>query len=352
MNYVREEAERIKKNKPAGKGSIRRLDLKLGDNLLRLMPCWAAHGRLFRKEAEHWQLAPGMKHYPCLLATWPAKTDRCPICDAMDKVLAMFPELSLDRQQPSSKYTCNVIERAHEDKGVQVVRFTPAVYNWITAEMSSTAGDVADIDHGVDLKIVVKMEKRKDGVEQKKYVPSWIPRQTLLSDRKELAELWMSQIYDLDKIKQYPSDERLGEIHTQATAMIAYYIKKYKQDADEGRRQGSTDEHPPHTDEDAPPKREPTRRSSPRTEVAKPEDTSPVKATKRETPKKPPSSLAGVDPKGMPACFAGLEVPECHDGNDIAEHIRGTFGFNEELMKCLICEHELRCRDIKEDKGL
>jgi len=353
MNYVREESERIEK---VSKGKIKRLDIKPGDNLMRLMPSWAAHGRLFRKEAEHWELPPGKEHYPCLLATWPSKTDHCALCDAIDKVLAMFPELSLGRQMPASKYACNVIDRAHEKEGVQIVRFTPAIYNWLMMEMNSTAGDVADIEKGVDLKIVLKMEKRRDGSEQKKYTPSWIPRQTPLSTDNDLIELWMSQILDLDRIKPYPNDEKIGEIHKHSTLLIAYYTKKYKQDA-EGRRSSErapSDEPPPHTDKDAPSssKRESAKRATSKTEVAKPADAAPPKPTRRDEPKKPASTLAGVDPKGVPACFAGLEVPECHDGEGLGDHIRGTFGFNEELMKCLICEHELRCRDIKEEKGL
>lgn len=385
MDYVKNEAERIAKEKDSkgGGGKIQRYEWKQGDNVFRLLPCWAAHGRIFRKEAEHWELMPGKEHFPCILETWPSKADRCPICDAIDKLLAQFPELSLKRQEPAAKYAVNIIDRAEEAKGVQIVRFTPALYNWAVTEMNTTAGDVTDIEHGIDLKVVLKMKKRRSGKgEQKEYTPSWIPRQVPLSDDDELVEAWLNGLFDLDRIKPYPDDEKIGGIHKQASAMMSYYTRKYKEDRDEGRATGEDaadrdddrDDHddddspPPHTDEDAPP---PKRRSDPpkrtstpapskpaskpsssKADVVKPPAEEKKQPTKREEPKKPASSLEGVDPRGVPSCFAGLEIPEAHDGNGVPEDVAGTYGFNEKLEKCLICEHELRCMDIKESKGL
>lgn len=369
MDYVRQEAERIAKAKQdGGGGKIQRYEWKDGDNVFRLLPCWAAHGRIFRKEAEHWELLPGKEHFPCILETWPSKADRCPICEAIDKLLALFPELSLSRQEPAAKYAVNMIDRSEESKGVQIVRFTPALYNWVTNEMNTTAGDVTDIEHGIDLKVVLKLKKRRSGKgEQKEYTPSWIPRQVPLSDDDELVAKWLGGLIDLDKIKPYPDDEKIGAIHKQASAMMSYYTKKYKENSDEGRvtgeraasRELDNDEPPPHDDEDAPPpKREPAKRQSAtppaksKTDVAKPPAEEKRAPTKREEPKKPASTLAGVDPRGVPACFSGLEAPECHDGDGVPEDVAGTFGFNEKLEKCLICEHELRCMDIKDQKGL
>lgn len=341
MNWVRQEAERIEKeaaNKSTS-GPIQRYDWKEGDNNLRLLPCWAAHGRIFRKEAEHWELAPGKDHFPCLLETWPSKTDHCPICDAIDKILAAFPELELRRQMPASKYAANVIDRDDEEKGVQIARFTPASYNWIMAEMGNPKiGDVTDIETGIDLKVVLKIKARKGGGTQKEYTPGWMPRVTPLHEDDDLVAQWLEGLYDLDKLKPYPDDEKIGEIISKGSAMVSYYFKKYKQDNERGRSSG----------EEAAEESRPARR----TEVAKPEKEKKAEPKKRETAKSRTSTLDGVDPKGFPPCFAGLEAPEPHDGSDVPEDVVGTFGFNEDLEKCVICEHELRCMDAKEEKGL
>lgn len=355
MDYVKQEAERIAKTSKEGGGKIKRYEWKPGDNIFRLLPCWAAHGRIFRKESEHWELMPGKEHFPCILDTWPSKTDRCPICDAIDKLLAMFPDLTLKRQMPAAKYAVNVIDRAAQDEGVQIVRFTPAMYNWVVTEMNTTAGDVTDIEHGIDLKVVLKMKKRRTGKgEQKEYVPSWIPRQTALNEDDDTVAAWLSSLFDLERIKPYPDDEKIGGIHKQASAMMAYYTKKLKEDRDAGRDEGEAaagdDEPPPHDDDDAPPpKREPAKRT---TSVAKPAETAAKKPAPKPDSKKPASTLEGVDPRSFPTCFAGLEAPEAHDGNGVPEDVSGTYGFNEKLEKCLICEHELRCMDTKESKGL
>lgn len=329
MDHVRQEAERVKKEQES-RGEFTKLDWykwKVGDNVIRLLPPYNASGKIFRRTGDHYQMPPKNEIHRCMTETWPDQTDVCYFCDTLDRLLHEFPELKLGRQSTTTKYLANVIVRGEEEsKGPQVVRFTESMYNWIMLQMSdSQIGDVTDYEQGIDIKVTRKVIKRKDGNDRTEYVLNTMPRPRPLSDDDDIIAKWLDTLPDLDKVLKYPSDDKLSEMRGYASKMESHYVRKYRQDTE------SSLENPVKSRKPVPAKETSTRSSS-----------KPSESKRAEY----------LNPKDVPECFAGLDEPKSHDGDDIPEHLKGTFGFQDELDKCMECEHELTCLDRKLDKGI
>jgi len=320
MDHIANEAEQARKAAES-RGDFP--DLKyyewvIGQNCFRILPPYNAKGLLWKKQVQHFRLPPDNKIIPCYLGSYPDKADSCFVCDALEKILKMFPELNLKRQGPSDQYRLVVIDRRHEDKGPQIVRFTAALKNWVSLKIDDPKiGDITDIESGIDITVDMSKKKRKDGKDQTTYTPDFVPRPCPLHEDDEVIAAWCSQIPDLDKVFKYPKEEWVADHHDYVDRMVAHYIRKHRSGGvgaidrqdDEGSKQ------PPSRDTD------------------------------------PPSSLEGLDPRDLPSCFAGLKNPEPHTGDGVPKELAGSVGHNEALEKCMLCPSELRCIDAKAARG-
>jgi hypothetical protein len=326
MDHIKTEASKIREQGEGGDQDLNFYDWKLGDNNLRLLPPWSAKGLVFKRLWSHFELPPEKSIYKCL-DSWPDKHNMCFFCEAIDRVVAQLPELDLGRQGASLQYYGNVIDRDEEDKGVQVCRFTPATYNWITLQMDNPKiGDITDYEQGFDLIINKSKKPRKGGGDTTKYTCSFVPRPCPLHETDQAVAEWLSNLFDLDRVFGPPDDKALAEMQGAASRMVTFYFKKY--------REGGVPDSTP-------------------TDTGRPtEETTPDVATGASVPDSAPpktqdasaQSLEDIDPKSVPACFAGLPKPEAHED--------GSLGFNDVLEKCLLCAQELRCMDVKASKGL
>lgn len=326
MEHVKTEANRIREQGEGGFGDkdLNFYEWKAGENNLRICPPWSAKGLVFRRVHSHFEIPPERSILKCL-DTWPDKFDLCFLCEGIDKVVAQLPELDLGRQKSSTHYYANVIDRDEEEKGVQVCRFTPGVYNWIVLQMDNPKiGDITDYEQGFDL-IITKSEKprRKGKGTQTNYSCSFVPRPCPLHETDEAIAKWLAELYDLDRVFGAPDDETLAEMKGAASRMVSYYFKKFR----EGHVATDTSSE--------------TKRESKEDLAASPSEVVDAPPPKTQQPAK---TLEDIDPKGVPSCFAGLSSPEKHED--------GTLGFNENLEKCLLCAQELRCMDAKASKGL
>lgn len=354
-NIINAEADRIEKesHERGDFPELQFLNLVEGNNIVRILPPYNATGRIFRRVVQHWELPPDKRGFYCLVGTWPDDTDTCYVCDMLEKVSAKFPTAKLGRQGPASKYRVNVISRTDEDKGTQILRCPESVYNWVIIQMRMPqVGDVTDIENGIDLNIVKEVTKRKDGKTQIRYKPSWIPRPSPLSSDDELVAKWSDGIFDLDRITKYPSDEKLGAMHSYAMKSKAYYMKKFSDSsndlADDGDDSVDPDSVPDVSDlpdtEGTSDESEQTKEVETKQSKSNPKKRSAevVTAKSKESTKSPETG-----PRSMPACFAGNAKPEPHDGPGVPDELKGKVGFCEDLEKCLLCEHEIQCSDAK-----
>lgn len=355
---IHEEAERVREQEDQ-KGPLRdieRYEWK-DENIHRLLPPYSAKGIFFRKFGTHFQIKPDNEVRDCLL-TWPDVFDRCPICDAIDRILKKLPNLNLGRQETSWAYYANIIDRDEEDKGPQIVRYTPGVRNWFVLQFDNRkVGDLSDIERGFDVTITRK-EKRGKGKNKKRtfidYKPDRDPDRSPLHESDEMIAKWMGEIFDLDKIVSPPDDDKLAEIRSMAKQMERYYLRKHEDEHDDRseRRSSRRDEDDDddrrerrtrRRDEDDDDRSERRRRRDEDEEdrdVKKPSDDE--KHERRARASKA-DDIGDVKPTDLPACHAALDDPETH--ND------GSVGFNHELEKCLLCDEELSCSNAKQQKG-
>jgi len=381
MDHVHREAERARQAS-AGRSDrdIKHYEWKSGENVMRILPPWGARGLIAKPILTHFNIPPKDEITKCLL-TWPDKFEKCPICMRIEKILKALPALDLGRQEATTHYYANVIDREDEGEGVQLVRFTPGIYNWLMLQMDNPKiGDLTDVEEGYDITITKSEKKRKGGKGSfTQYSNSFLPKPCPLHEDQEKVDEWIGQMYNIDRVYGPFDDEQIAEMAGLAGKMFNYYVRKHRDDIEddggddedvrEANKYRSKDD-----DEDEKPKRrgkdddedeKPKRRTKddddedekPRNKRRDADDDEKPKDKRRpdvEKPKdtdKPKEKTRGgkadriedVDPKSVPECFAGLDKPEPHEDKSI--------GFNENLEKCLVCKEELRCLDAKMAKG-
>lgn len=382
MDWVQGETKRLEEEKKKRKtgGNLPPLNwynLKLGDTILRLLPPWDSLGIPFFKQSKHWAIPPDRGIYPCLCGTWPEKTNTCYFCDQLEKVQAKFPEIKLWRHLASSQYLTNAIVRddpeegaAAESKGPQIVRLPEGAYNWLILQITNPkiGSMVFDIEKGCDFKIT--MTKTRAGKKERtKYSFTFMPGQGSLHDDPKVVEDWCSKIVNIPKVIKYPNDEELINHSEAAIKAGAWWVRKFKKSADdnasesgqvvgkaEPRDEDDSDDEP--DDAVAAAGAEEKAAAAARAKAAdKKPDMAKPKAALGTKPDATPTNVEKANGKvkplqdqspaatAKPLCFAGLEAPEPHEDD-------GTYGFREDLDKCMICPHELQCMDAKGEKGL
>lgn len=332
IEYIRNEASRIKaEGDYAGNQDLNFYDWKTGENNLRLLPPWGAKGLVFKRVLSHFELPPEKSIYRCQ-HTWPDKFNLCLLCEALEKVQAQFPEVDLGRQRSGINYYGNVIDRDEEEKGVQVCRFSPSVYNWLTLQMDNPKiGDITDYEKGFDLIITKTVKPRKKGKgDSTKYSCSFIPGALPLHESDEAMTKWLTGLFDIDRVFGPLDDETVAEMQGAASRMIVYYQRRFR-GGDGG----------------APPAGTGTPSGVASESTGQP-STSPASTTTTPTSASsapaPAESLSDIDPKKVLSCHASLEAPDAHED--------GTYGFNPVIEKCLLCPFEMACMDAKASKGI
>lgn len=312
MDFIAEEADRIvkeqlnKKNRP----DIKRYQWKLGENILRLLPSWGVHGKLFHEDAKHFNMPPNSEWGSCLTKTWPKLFSQCPVCEDLEELKELFPAASFYLQESSLKWCANVIDRDDESAGPQIVSMTNTVYSWIVLKMKSkNVGDITDVTSGIDLCVDKKIGKRRDGKDMVEYDPGFVPRATPLAETNELIESWCSNLYNLDEIMKPLSDDKIAALSVSSSSMVTYFKKKFEDKAER----------------------------------------LPAFSINTQEANKVPTKTYNAK-SNMPACFAGNNNPELHSGPGLPEGIEGTFGFDPRLEKCQMCGFEIRCSDFKAAK--
>jgi hypothetical protein len=337
--YVKNEAARIKaEGDHTGDADLNFYEWKTGENNLRILPPWSAKGMVFKRVFTHFEIPPEKSVFKCML-TWPDKFESCLICDGLDRVQSLFPEMDLGRQRYTMHYYANVIDRDEEEKGVQVCRFTGSIYNWLVLQMDNPKiGDITDYEKGYDVVITKTVRPRKKGKgDQIKYSCSFIPNSCPLHESDEAVAKWLSTLFDLDRVFGPLDDDSIAEVQGAASRLITYYQRRARGTGGGASSVGDSGV----ASEDLPEQRreQPQRRQeTPSGDSPAPGDTSPTDA------QTPAENLSDLDPKKLPTCHASLEAPDAHPD--------GTFGFNPDMEKCLLCPHEMSCMDAKASKGL
>lgn len=325
LEVISQEAKRIRLE-GGGSGEIKRFDFKEGKNTIRLLPPWSVKGLLFKKFMTHFSIKPENSIFNCL-STWPDKYDSCFVCESLDKVQALFPDLDLWRQRATVNYHSNVIDRADEDKGVQIARITPGVYNWIMLQMDNPeVGDLSDYESAFDI-VVTKTVEKKGNQKRTTYKCDRAVNRTALHEDEDIVASWLTSIYDLDRIVAPPKDEILSEMKGASSRMLTYYQRKHRDGADLG--EDSPDSDP------APAPSEPS-------EVASKSNGSPSGQSVEKSA--PADSLEELDPSQYPPCHASLDAPKKNES--------GTIGFDPSGEDCITCAFEFACMDAKAAKGL
>lgn len=350
--HIREEADKVRES-DQGFRDIERYEWKDGENTHRMCPPYNARGMFFFKKGTHFKVRPDNDTRDCLLS-WPDVFDNCPLCDAIDKILKLIPNIDLSRCETAWAYYANIIDRDEEDKGPQICRYTSGVRNWYMLQFDNRkVGDLSDIEHGFDVTIIKKEKKGKKGsfVE---YKCDRDPDRSPLSENDENVVKWLSELFDLDKVMGPPNDDRVAEIRNVAKAMERYYLKKYRDDTDDDdrysrRRRDNDDndrqERSSRQDKDDDDRKE--TRSRKRDDVEDRDVKSPDDGDKygRQARKDKANDIGDVNPTDVPKCHAGLDEPEPHSD--------GSIGFNANLEKCLIsCDEEYSCMNAKKQKNI
>ncbi len=351
MDWIAKEANRIdKEKKERSSGDFPPLNwynIVMGDTIVRFMPPWSTTGVPFWRQSKHWDVPPEKTRAYCLTQTWPKKAELCYHCDELDQIVAQFPDKSVGRQRASSQYLANAVIRECpkegtklEEKGSHIITLTDGMYNWLIEQLKNPKIGplVFDVEKGCDLKITKSQSTRKDGKKQTKYAMTFMPGVSALHEDPKVIEEWCSKIVELDKIIKYPNDEDLIKAKAQASQMGAWFLRRFRDDqaADDSDDQkedevvvGSAESR---VDESSPSEAEKTAEKS--VELKK----QPVKSDKMK------SMQEEAPGDEFPACFAGYDKPVAHED--------GSLGFNEELEKCMLCPHEMRCTAAKEQKGI
>lgn len=388
MEVVRDELERLKRDtkaSPAKGGKIPYFKWEVGDNVVRILPPYSAKGLVFKKRIQHFNLPPEGDIAFCL-RTWDS-FDSCFICDKIAELHSQFPGvIDTGRQDAVDSYLCNLIDRANEAAGPQIGSFSARQYNWVMQQLNDRRiGDITDVDEGFDIK-VTKTVTRKRNRDTTRYVETLMPRPCTLHDNPEIAEAWVSKIWDLDKVVKEPDDEWLLGIKASANALYkSFSSRQTRSETAEVRK--AVDAGTRVRDKKEEPKKEVEKESTAPadypscfgTDCDLSESACNAECSlfdeckvicglvEKEKPKRQPmkakpktatsisvaTSRAAVVPESTkpnfasyPACFAGKDVPEPHDD-------AGTqFGPQSDLEKCTFCEHEIRCQTEAKKKGL
>jgi len=358
MDWVKGESKRIEeeKKKRSNNSNLPPLNwynLKVGETIIRLAPPWDSLGIPFFNQSKHWAIPPETGILPCLTGTWPTHTSTCYVCDALAEVQELFPELKLWKHSPSSQYLTNAVVRDDpeegeeaEKKGVRIVRLPEIAYNWLLLQLNNPkiGSMVFDIQKGCDIKISLSKKKIKGKKDRSVYAFTFMPGVSPLHEDPKVIEEWCSNIVNIPKVIKYPSDEDLLEMHASAQKAKAWWIRKFRKGIEAANEATGTvvGKSEPRDEPEDKVYSEPEPTPKPKAAAEKPANV--ARANEKVTSLKAP--LQGQSPaeNDKPSCYAGLEAPDAHDN--------GSYGFQEDLDKCMICPHELQCMDAKESKGL
>jgi hypothetical protein len=310
MSAIEHEVERLKKSGVGEDSNIPFFKWEEGDNTIRIMPPFSSKGRIFTRRIQHFQLPPESSICSCLYS-YSGEFDNCYVCDAIEELHKKFPGvLDLGRQEPKESFCYNVIDRADEATGVQIASFTPRLHNWVCQQIQDKRiGDVTDVEQGFDIKVTKKVTHRGKK-EFTTYNQTLMPRPCKLHDDTEIVNMWLNDVWDLDKvICTAPDEEKLADMHKLAVAMTMYYINK---------------------NTDSSKVRDAVRSStSERVEKSQSKDVH------------VPENNDKPDYSTMPECYAGRDNPTPHDD--------GTIG-PKEIKKCTFCMHEVPCAQAAKTK--
>lgn len=193
----------------AGRGNL--FELQTGDNLLRIMPPWAAGRKYYKAYKMHFGLGElinfgleidGWYKSPCLADDG----GKCPLCALATKAKATGTrtnDLTLTELnkviRAKQQYACNVVDMSNPDKGVQTMTFGKKIFDDLQG-IFSRKGNITHPINGFNV-IVTKRE-----------IPNqkWADYGVSIDEREDISKYWekfSSQLIDLDKHPELPAYE-------------------------------------------------------------------------------------------------------------------------------------------------
>jgi hypothetical protein len=179
-----------------------------GKSKLRILPPWSEAGEVGYQSASHWRIPPNDRMFNCLKII----NKECPLCE-MVEVMRQKAGKDKDKKKKINEYAAkksiyyNVVVRGEEEKGVQIMRSGPRLYENILSYLyDEDYDDVTDIDNGMDCVI----ERTGQGLDTS-YTVKFGPKQSPLHEKPEVAQRFINGMFDLDTIMQYKDTLELEE---------------------------------------------------------------------------------------------------------------------------------------------
>jgi hypothetical protein len=172
-----------------------------GKSKVRFLPPWSSAGEVGYQSASHWRIPPNDRMFNCLQVIG----KECPLCE-MVKDMRIKAGNDKDKKKKASEYSAkksvyyNVIVRGEEEKGVQIMRSGPRLYENILSYLydEDYVPSVTDIEEGMDATI----ERTGQGLDTS-YTIKFGPKQSPLHEKPEVAQRFINGMFDLDTIIQY-----------------------------------------------------------------------------------------------------------------------------------------------------
>lgn len=320
MDALNKEAEKLaERGTNNGGNNWKWFKFQLGDNVIRVCPPYNQKGKYFLERIQHFQLYPENKIHPCMCSWY----DNCYICDTIKKLYEMFPGVvDLDQQKSSSAYLVNLVDRSKMDVGVQVGSLSQGIHSWLIDQIrDEKIGDVTDPLMGFDIKITKLVKKGRTS-----YQKTLMPRPCKLHESKDIMEIWLNELPDLDLLDKEPTSDEIAEIKSTTSAMVQYYVNRF------GNQQQSYSQK---VSETANTREERFVRNNQ-------DQKTDTKREERKTEVVVPSEENKKVINKYPICYMGNEKPEPHED--------GSIGFSDKLEKCAFCAYEIDCLREKRNK--
>jgi len=226
LDALREEARRLE-SLYSGSSSSKRSDInwynmELGRNKLRVLPPWEGSKRFGKIRLIHRNLPGARNRHVCIGNTWPEKGVPCPICAVVTKL----NEKGIDAWsfKPVPEVWINVVPRQgpNADK-VSIARITPGIYNELMQwAFDEDIGNCTDINNGFDI-IITKESTGNRAIDVRYSLANSTNRGPVFID-SERNNAILKDIYNLDVIFSFPSDEIIKEIETSARLLESQFF--------------------------------------------------------------------------------------------------------------------------------
>ncbi len=210
------EVDAANKERDETKSDSTFMKLKVGKNVVRILPPRAGQNSPFKIVRQHFIRMPGNDSpavFACPRSADEDMKDRCPACEQAAKLRGTGVRVDRDRAwelMPKLRVFANVIDRSSEESGPQVLGFGKMIFEELVnlREDEDAGGDYTHPTKGFDIII----QRQGTGKNDTSYSVRMARHASAITDDPDEMESWYESMENLDQFAAAKSYEEILEM--------------------------------------------------------------------------------------------------------------------------------------------